>query len=304
MTTQTNQGEVATLTIGEGVRAYTFQCKLVTFYAPGTRSRSADAEIVFHDPWLADVLAAWSRSGAPCTFMVHGQRLCMVPKRWQSEVIPGSTGTRFVVTLEEVVVVSKGYYVYDRERLAVTCSTCGCRGSCPSKASGEVDPTAVPCARCGCRWCGPAVAGLNPPGTYRCLGCDDCVPHGTPHACRGEEAIRLREEAPLVELVKAVPAGLDPIGWRAAVLGLRERHVLNGRFSPTEATVTDAQNLTAMLQRFAADIARGVPVEEAQTVTNSRGLAMTTAYAWAVAPRGPRPEPYRRRAPGLPLDAD
>lgn len=264
MTTQTNQGEVATLEIGEGVSAYTFQCDRVIFYplALGKHSRSADAVIVFRDPWLADVLTAWGRSNAPCTFMVHGQKLCMVPRRWVAETLPGSTGMRFMVSLEEVVVVSKGYYVYDRERLAARCSTCGCGGSCPSKARGEVDPDAVPCARCGCRWCGPAVAGSN-------LGC-------------AGKALRLREEAPLVELVKAVPAGLDPIGWRAAVLAVHEGY--HG------AVVHGAETIESWVRHGDGGMVSG---QQARA-----------AYARAVAPKGPRPEPYRRRAPGLPLDAD
>ncbi len=294
-----DEDTVATLTIGESLLAVTFQCVNVTV-PMGTWRRQARVVIVVTartDLQAIAALAAWARSGTACTFKVHDQTMRMVPKRWVAEAIPGRAAHGFTVDLEEVV--DDGV-----PSITATCSSCGCRGWCPSKVRGEVDHDAVPCAKCGCRWCGPAVAGLNPPGTYRCLGCDDCVPHGTPHACGGEEAIRLREEAPLVELVKAVPDGLDPIGWRAAVLGLRERHVLNGRFSATEATVTDAKNLTVMLQRFAADIARGVPVEEAQTATNSRCLAMTTAYARVIAPRGPRPEPHRRRAPGLPLDAD
>lgn len=107
---------------------------------------------------------------------------------------------------------------------------------------------------------------------------------------------RRNREAPLVALVAAVPEGLDPIGWRAAVLGLRERHVLNGQGEHADtATVLDAANLTVMLQRFALDVARGAPVKEAQqSATNSRCLAMTTAYARAIAKPGPRPTPERK----------
>jgi hypothetical protein len=35
-------------------------------------------------------------------------------------------------------------------------------------------------------------------------------------------AMRAKQEAPLVALVAAVPEGLDPIGWRAAVLAVHE----------------------------------------------------------------------------------
>ena len=111
------------------------------------------------------------------------------------------------------------------------------------------------------------------------------------HECQRHAA-----EAPLVALVNTVPEGLDPIGWRAAVLGLRERHVLNGQGEHADtATVLDAANLTVMLQRFALDVARGAPVKEAQqSATNSRCLAMTTAYARALAPQDPRPVPERK----------
>lgn len=41
-------------------------------------------------------------------------------------------------------------------------------------------------------------------------------------------AMRAKQEAPLVALVNAVPEGLDPIGWRAAVLAVHEHH---GRYA-------------------------------------------------------------------------
>ena len=114
---------------------------------------------------------------------------------------------------------------------------------------------------------------------------------------RNQAEMRRAAEAPLVALVKAVPEGLDPLGWRAAVLGLRERHLSNGLGAHANAaTVADAAHLTVMLQRFAAAIARGELVEKAQAAaTNSRCLAMTAAYASAMAPPGPRPAPERKR---------
>lgn len=309
-TVETNHGEVvATLTIGEGVSAVTSPCESVVL-------RRCQADVVFTcsagaPAWLIDVLASWARSGTACTLRVHGQTIRMVPKQWAAETIPGRQATRFSVSLEEVmeggaIVLSAG--PKPTIHSGATCSTCGCRGSCPSKARGEVDPDAVPCARCGCRWCGPAVAGLNPPGTYRCLGCDDCVPHGTPHACRGEEAIRLREEAPLVELVKAVPDGLDPIGWRAAVLGFTDHP------APIDA-INKVPRLAIALREFVTTCAlTRAPAEDVAAVIVGSQLDhdMRTGrveqalhnYTRAVAPSGPRPEPYRRRAPGLPLDAD
>ena len=44
-------------------------------------------------------------------------------------------------------------------------------------------------------------------------------------------AMRAKQEAPLVALVAAVPEGLDPIGWRAAVLALAERAGSNNDWS-------------------------------------------------------------------------
>lgn len=114
------------------------------------------------------------------------------------------------------------------------------------------------------------------------------------------EAKRRAVEAPLVALVAAVPEGLDPVGWRAAVLALHEHHVegYGGRSDERARaeTIAVAGHLTVMLQQFAAALSRGMAVEDAQrTAMNGRCLAMTTAYARAVAPQGPRPKPERKR---------
>ena len=132
--------------------------------------------------------------------------------------------------------------------IKAVCHVCGCRGSCPSKSSGQVDPDAAPCASCGCRWCGPM----------------------TP------EAMRRAAEAPLVALVAAVPKGLDPIGWRAAVLAVRECYL------------DDPKTAMAVAGHLASVLLGDC---EATSVTLQ---GASVAYDRAIAPQGPRPSPERK----------
>lgn len=120
---------------------------------------------------------------------------------------------------------------------------------------------------------------------------------------------RRAREAPLVALVNAVPEGLDPNGWRAAVLGYSD--------TPAPEGVLDKiPRLGPMLVAFVALRAKGVAVDVAaerlfweaaendDDMATGRVVEAMRSYARAVAPQGPRPKPERRRAPGLPVDTD
>jgi len=96
---------------------------------------------------------------------------------------------------------------------------------------------------------------------------------------------RRHREAPLIALVAAVPEGLDPVGWRAAVLSIHER-------------CPEVVSHAAM--KFKGAVRRDIL---ANTTPEPCAVAdAIAAYRRAIAPQGPRPPPERRRAPGLPCD--
>jgi hypothetical protein len=110
--------------------------------------------------------------------------------------------------------------------------------------------------------------------------------------------LRASQERALVALVAAVPEGLDPIGWRAAVLALREVHQANGR--DAAQTVKAAESLTPMLREFATK-------PSVTLCGNSLVQAMRDAYQRALAPRQKvAPErkstAWKTRGPKLPVD--
>ena len=108
------------------------------------------------------------------------------------------------------------------------------------------------------------------------------------------ERARRAAEAPLVALVNAVPAGIDPRGWGPAVLAYHE--------SVSRLPERERPHPEDWGHRLAAVLRLGLHSASKGTwtaVALDRGLA---AYAHAVAPQGPRPQPFRRRAPGLPVD--
>jgi hypothetical protein len=92
---------------------------------------------------------------------------------------------------------------------------------------------------------------------------------------------RCAQEAPLVALANAVPDGLDARGWTAAVLAVWEGVRLH---PPAEQLAEWIQDASPRDER-----------------TDGSYLAHSE-YHRAIAPLGPRPAPYRRKAPGLPLD--
>ncbi|MEK9646169.1 MAG: hypothetical protein VW547_11560 [Alphaproteobacteria bacterium] len=107
--------------------------------------------------------------------------------------------------------------------------------------------------------------------------------------------VRAESEAPLVALVAAVPEGLDPVGWRAAVLAVAEATSRDeNRATRMRAPDTIDEDVIAWLR---ATI--GKPCDLPTWTTRRR---MHDAYRRAIAPQGPRPAPFRRKAPGLPVD--
>lgn len=126
--------------------------------------------------------------------------------------------------------------------------------------------------------------------TERRVLCAACCPgKGAPEAIG-----RLNREAPLVRLVNEVPEGLDPIGWRAAVLAVAELL----RMSESAHT-----------QEFWRAWPRCVDAIETAARTGRlperEGTAHRAAcqYLRALTP-SPKVAPFVRRAPGLPLDID
>lgn len=95
---------------------------------------------------------------------------------------------------------------------------------------------------------------------------------------RREKAERRQREAALVALVAAVPDGLDPVGWRAAVLAMTE----------AEATVSDITSM-APARAFSEALRRGDTLGE--STWTGIGLA---AYRRALTPyKAPAPEKRR-----------
>ena len=112
---------------------------------------------------------------------------------------------------------------------------------------------------------------------------EDCPTDGMAAWPRKEQAMRRAAEAPLVALVAAVPKGLDPVGWRAAVLAV---HEASGD-RPTPDAWADAECEKALRIMVAIGVA-------ADAYSDIEQLALD-AYARAVAPQGPRPAPERKR---------
>lgn len=120
------------------------------------------------------------------------------------------------------------------------------------------------------------------------------------------EAKRRAAEAPLVALVAAVPEGLDPIGWRAAVLAFVENAPQDK--AVRECALSHVNEAGAVIEGFVLDGAEPTAIrphpDDRVTFTAATMWAVCDAYARAVAPQGPRPAPERRKSPGLPLDVD
>lgn len=106
---------------------------------------------------------------------------------------------------------------------------------------------------------------------------------------KGCATVRKRQEAPLVALVNAVPAGLDPVGWRAAVLALREHEP--GTFDGNIKTVRPA--LTRLLTQF---------VKTGSVPETLFPEAIFDAYQRALAPRTKVAPERKTRGPVIVVD--
>lgn len=115
----------------------------------------------------------------------------------------------------------------------------------------------------------------------------------------GCSVARRAREAPLVALVNTVPAGLDPIGWRAAVLavvevcGLVSLHMMCFRVEDEEEGTANAVE--------GLSIERQIRVGQVRSLAGKHALP---AYRRAVSTRGVRVPPHRTASPALPLDVD
>jgi hypothetical protein len=97
-----------------------------------------------------------------------------------------------------------------------------------------------------------------------------------------------------VALVANVPEGLDASGWRAAVLATVE--------ADRESAIRGAAS-----ESLRDDFAETIRTVHRAVTTGQQWIAFRwgtgcAAYARALVPQSPRPAPYRRKSPGLPLD--
>lgn len=106
-----------------------------------------------------------------------------------------------------------------------------------------------------------------------------------------EVAERIKREAPLVALVAAVPEGLDPTAWRAAVLAATERYPMS-----------DIGTWRDRFVREVADLCRSGAFVPPGTLTAV--VLAVTAYRRALAPhKAPPPERHIQQVRVLPCDA-
>jgi len=115
--------------------------------------------------------------------------------------------------------------------------------------------------------------------TPTCASCG-VEPHhhhkpGCAEAAKIETELRRKREAGLVELANAVPEGLDPVGWRAAVLALDEAKI-----------AVNASSLEWWIRQEPA----------------SREPEAVAAYRRAVAPHKAPPPERKQRGPRLTVD--
>lgn len=107
---------------------------------------------------------------------------------------------------------------------------------------------------------------------------------------------RLAREAPLVALVNNVPEGLDPVGWRAAVLAVDEAHIMSSKARVRWDYERLSEWLPTVLEKGMDECDAGAPYAD--------GLA---AYRRAVAPhKAPtrQPRSWRDVGPRLTVDID
>lgn len=219
---------------------------------------------------------------------------CERRKAWEAtrcgaRALPGQTMIA-LLTGEEVPAVGSEVCVHEK----------GCQGP-------HVDGTRLTCSWTEpatfvlCSTCGERV-GADPlfvfervsrTRTERRVLCEACEP-----STASRRAIdRLSHESPLVALVNAVPEGLDPVGWRAAVLFLYEDAVPGGHDERLrrwpEWSKAPLATLIAVVRGEAALREPVITIGEEAALVYRRALAFT-----------PKVQPYQRRSAGLPLDLD
>ena len=125
----------------------------------------------------------------------------------------------------------------------------------------------------------------EPPGGWR-----------TPEQIDREIAERGRRnrEAQLVALVAAVPEGLDPIGWRAAVLGAHEMRQTAACSWPAAAGLLEGRTFKSTDREWLIGLLR-----------MSADHPVVAAYQRAITPAPPVPRvraTWKTRGPVLPVD--
>lgn len=303
-----------TLTIGDGPSAVTLPCASVVLRE---RSRMAKVAIAIDETTpkhAIDVLQGWLEMGDGAVLRTRNGALRVLPMEWESIENVSTPGTKFTITVEEEHPAAEVAFVGTLDARAslhlgdgdATCTlrhdgTFAC--ACGSTAPGA--------HRDGCKlpWQHEAAAQeawmalANGRGWDAAVKAADNALTGAAAVtvlawCCAADGFRERErrakEAPLVALVVAVPEGLDARGWTAAVLAFRE--ALPSTPSNSAAEAWDKMGMTASLR----DVARSAV--SFHIGGSSLVDVAATAYACAIAPPGPRPAPFRRKAPGLPVD--
>jgi hypothetical protein len=318
-----------TIEIGAGLQSMTLACRgLVVLDTPPNRRASAEIVIEHRDEALLARAMDWLREAAPCEVRGSGVTFRACPMRWKSELLD-QRAHRILVDLEEIAGAATWEGTID------TRASIGF-GLAPAGASLFEDGTFS--CHCGARhpeahtseckhWMRMLADGRSQADKHdveffageMALSAAE-VRVGLLATAAGIGAVALltwvcgmtpgarrpAQEAPLVALVAAVPAGLDPAGWRAAVLAANES------FAPLRGDIEHAEEWGEKLARGLASALSGGDEDAVVQATKARPGSWTAvavlkgcrAYARAIAPRGPRPAPFRRRAPGLPLDID
>jgi hypothetical protein len=215
-----------TLTIGEGLAAFTFACSSVVMAAGPRRAATVEIDITPATSRAAvDALYGWFASRTRCAIRWHGDEFRMLSKCVSRRTLPNGLVERLTVDLQEAETV-------------------------PSNPPGMMP---------------------DPPGGWR-----------SPEQIDREvsERGRRNREAPLVALVAAVPEGLDPVGWRAAVLAAAERY-----------PETSGRGSAQWVRTVSALLRSGdhVPPGSLTSV-----VLAVVAYRRALAPQDPRPVPERK----------